>query len=125
MSRSGRNCRSAGQGEEVMSEPIVYVDHSDVREGKLEELKGSLKELADFVETNEPQILSYTVYLNEDQTRITVMHLHRDAPSLAFHMDVGGEVFPRFAELVNLRSIDVYGAVTDDIVEQLRAKARL
>ena len=38
-----------------MSQPLVYVDTSDVREGALEELRGAIGELAAFVEENEPQ----------------------------------------------------------------------
>jgi hypothetical protein len=49
-----------------MSEPILYVDTSEIREGKLEELKTAMNELVEFVETNEPGLIAYNVYLNED-----------------------------------------------------------
>lgn len=42
-----------------MSQAVVYIDHSEVREAKLDELKAGLKDLAHFVEANEPQILAY------------------------------------------------------------------
>lgn len=41
-----------------MSEPIVYVDNSEIRDGKLEELKTALNELVEFVEANEPQLIA-------------------------------------------------------------------
>jgi len=44
-----------------MPDPIVYVDRAEIREGRLEAVKAAVKELAEFVEANEPQILSYTV----------------------------------------------------------------
>jgi hypothetical protein len=108
-----------------MSDPIIYIDHSDVREGKLEELKAALKDLAGFVETSEPKILAYHVYFNEDESQVHVLHVHHDAASLAFHMEVGGPAFTPFVELVHMRSIDIYGRVGDDLMEPLRQKAEM
>ena len=51
-----------------MSDPILYVDTSDVREGALEELKPAIARLTDFVEANEPRIIAYNVYLNDEGT---------------------------------------------------------
>lgn len=72
-----------------MSEPIVYVDSSEILDGKLEDLKTAMNALAQFVEANEPE-LAYNVYLNENDTRMTVIHVHRDTASLEFHMRVAG-----------------------------------
>lgn len=108
-----------------MSEPIIYVDQSEIRDGKLEELEKGLNELAEFVEENEPQLLAYNVYFNEDRTRMTVVHVHSDSESLEFHMQVAGQQFPKFAEFIQLESIDIYGAPSDDLVERLRGKAEM
>lgn len=104
---------------------VVYIDHSEVREGKLEELKAGLKELAYFVEANEPQILAYQAYFNQEGTEVSVLHVHADAESLLFHMDVAGPAFAPFARLVSLVSIDVYGRVSDDLMRRLREKAQM
>jgi hypothetical protein len=113
--------------EENMAEPdpIIYVDHSEVREGRLEELRTRIAELAKFVEANEPRITAYNVYFTEDSRRMTVVHVHPDSASLEFHMRMAGPLFARFAVLVKLLSIDVYGKPSEDIVEQLRNKARM
>ena len=63
------------------SEPIIYIDHSEVREGKLDELKTAMKELVELVEANEPRIIAYNVYFTEDGTRMTVVHVHLLAES--------------------------------------------
>ncbi len=107
------------------SEPIIYVDHSEIREGKLEQLKTAMKELAEFVEANEPQLVAYNVYFTEDRNRMTVVHVHRDSPSLELHMKVAGPLFPKFADFVKLLTIDVYGKPSDGVLEQLRNKAQM
>jgi hypothetical protein len=92
-----------------MSQPLVYVDTSEVRQGALDELKGAIQELAEFIEANEPQLIAYNVYISDDGSQMTVMHVHADSASLDYHMDVAGSRFGRFAELVSLSSIHIYG----------------
>jgi hypothetical protein len=59
-----------------MSEPIVIIDSSEIREGKHEELKTAINELVGVVEANEPQTIAYNVYLQEDGIRMTVVQVH-------------------------------------------------
>jgi quinol monooxygenase YgiN len=92
-----------------VSQPLVYVDASEVRAGALEELKAAIRELAEFVNESEPQLVSYDVHFSGDGTQMTVIHVHTDPASLDHHMDVAGPRFGRFADLVTLRSIHVYG----------------
>jgi quinol monooxygenase YgiN len=107
-----------------MASPIFYVDTSEIREGRLEELGAAMEGLVEFVENNEPRLLGYYVYFNGDGTRMTVIHVHPDSASLEYHMKVAGRLFPRFAHLVRLLTIDVYGEPTDAVLEQLRNKAQ-
>ena len=109
----------------MLSEPIIYVDQSEIRDGKLQALKTAMNELVEFVKTNEPQLIAYNVYFSEDRTQMTVLHVHSDVASLALHMKVVGQMLPRFAEFVRLVTIDIYGKPTDDLVEQLKGKAKL
>ena len=108
-----------------MSEPLLYVDTSEVREGALEALKGAIKELVEFIEANEPQLIAYNVYLSDNGSQMTVVHLHVDSASLDYHMEVAGPAFRRFADLITLSSIRVYGEPSDKAVRQLKDKARL
>lgn len=108
-----------------MSEPLVYFDTSDVRAGALEELRIAIGDLADFVEKNEPQLVSYSVYFTDDGSQMTVMHVHRDAALLDYHMDVAGPRFARFASLLTLKSIYIYGEPSPKAVSQLREKVQL
>ena len=108
-----------------MSDAIVYVDTSDVREGALEELKAAIKELVDFIDANEPRIIAYNVYFTDDGSRMTVVHVHPDSASLEYHMEVAGPVFRQFVELVTLSSIHIYGEPSEKLLKQLHEKARL
>lgn len=108
-----------------MSEPIIYIDHSLVREGKLDELKTAMNELVALVEANEPRIITYNVFFTEDGSGTTVLHITPDSSALQHHMQVAGPAFPKFADFIKLLSIDLYGQPTRDLVEQLRGKAQM
>jgi hypothetical protein len=108
-----------------MSDAIVYVDTSDVREGALDELKEGMKELVAFVEANVPRVIAYNVYFSDDGTRMTVMHVHPDAASLENHLEVAGPMFQRYAGLVTLSSIQIHGEPSEKALELSRAKAQL
>lgn len=108
-----------------MSDLILYVDTSDVREGALEELKPAIRELVDFVEANEPRLITYNVYLSNDGTKMTVVNVHPDSASLEYHMTVAGPLFRQFVELVTLSSIHIYGEPSEKVLKQSHEKAQL
>lgn len=106
-----------------MSQPLIYVDRSRIIEGKLDDLREAMDDLVEFVNANEPDLLAYNVYFDEARTRMTVVHVHADSDSLAFHMKVAGPRFPPFAEFIRMESIDIYGEPRDGLVERLNEKA--
>jgi quinol monooxygenase YgiN len=108
-----------------MSEPIVFIDRSEIREGKLEELKTAMKELAEFVEANEPRTIAYDVYFDEAGSRVTVVQVHPDSASMEFHMKAAGHLFPRFADLLELVTMDVYGEPSEELLGRLRQKTQM
>ncbi|KQR80186.1 hypothetical protein ASF98_19560 [Arthrobacter sp. Leaf337] len=108
-----------------MSDFLVYLDTSDVQPGKLGELKVAMEDLASFVEANEPRIIAYDVYFSDDGTRMNVLQVHQDLASLEFHLEVAGPRFPPIAPLVRLRTIEIFGAVNEELVKQLEAKTQL
>ncbi|MEN8585185.1 hypothetical protein ABFP37_21060 [Burkholderia sp. RS01] len=105
-----------------MSDFIAYLDTSDVRPGRLEELKTAVAELAAFVELNEPRIISYRVYFSADGSTMSVLHIHPDMASLEFHMKVAGPKFPPMARFVVMRTIEIFGRPSEELVAQLEPR---
>ena len=106
-------------------QPIVYVDTSRIRDGKLDELKRSMQRLAAFIRSNVPSVLSYGFFLDQRQQEMTVVAIHPDSASLAYHLDTGGAEFRTFADYIELLSIDVYGLLDESTVARLHQKARM
>jgi hypothetical protein len=114
-----------GPGRRDVSSPILVVDSSEIRAGKLGEVKAGVEELVAFVEANEAEPLAYEIYFDEPGTLMTVVQIHPDSASLERHLTVAGPVFRRFADLLTLVRVDVYGKASEAALEQIRVKAQL
>jgi hypothetical protein len=108
-----------------MSEHIIYIDHSVIRKGKLTEVRAGIAELVEFTERQEPQLIAYSFYINEDDSRLTVVAVHPDAASMELHLQVGAPIFQKFSDLIELEAIEVYGSPSAKVLEQLRQKTEM
>jgi hypothetical protein len=106
-----------------MAKPIVVVDRSEIRDGKLSEVENGFRQLASFVAAHESRILAYYVSFTEDRRMVTVLQIHPDSESMEFHMEVAGPLFAQFAEMLRMKSIDVYGAPSETLLAMLRQKS--
>jgi hypothetical protein len=57
-----------------------------------------MNRLVSFVEENEQRMISYRVYLNQENTEVTVLQIHPDNASAENHMKVGASAFPGVRE---------------------------
>jgi hypothetical protein len=108
-----------------MTDPIYYVDRSDILEGSLAEVREGMRDLAAFVEEREPQLIAYHCCIDEAESTMSVLAVHPDSASMDLHMALGGPKFKAFAPLIRLRAIDVYGRPTPAVVERLHQKAEM
>lgn len=105
--------------------PLIAIDSSEIREGKIDELKTGLAELVEFVEANEPEPIAYSIYIDEAGSRMTVVQIHPSSESMEVHMKLAGPIFQKFTELVVLSRIDFYGTPSDALLAQMRQKAEM
>jgi hypothetical protein len=94
------------------SDLIVYLDRSDIREGRLEELRTGIRRLVEVIESLEPQLVVYRIHIDDDAGQMTVVAVHPDSESLELHMEVGRAQFRSLADLVTLRHIEVCTAAS-------------
>src|SRR4051794_818515 len=108
-----------------MSGPFIFIATNRLKEGKLEDERRRVPGLCDFIEENEPRLLGFNEYANEEGTEVGVVQMHPDAESMEFHMGVVQERAERaYAETLEATtSIQVYGTPSDAILELLRQSA--
>jgi hypothetical protein len=71
-----------------MAGPLFAITTFRVKEGKLEDLKRYYKKILEIAEANEPQLIAFHGFLNEDGTEMTSIQVHPDTASMDFHMQV-------------------------------------
>ena len=107
------------------SELIVYLDRSDIREGRLDDLKVGIRRVVRVIESIEPQLLAYGFHLDEEAALMTVVAIHPDSASLELHLEVGRAEFRSLADMITLREIEVYGAPSEKAMRMLEEKAAM
>lgn len=74
-----------------MPAPFIHVSTYEIVEGRLDDAKKSLAEHAEFVEANEPRLISFNFYLDTESNTVTIVQVHPDAASMDFHMQLVAE----------------------------------
>jgi secreted PhoX family phosphatase len=109
-----------------MSAPLIYIGTNRMKAGMLEGYRRNfMPELLKVVETNEPRILGFHAFANEDGTEITGVQVHPDADSMLFHMQVVSEkVTMAYDQYIDATTdIQVYGPPNDAVLEMMRRLA--
>jgi len=108
-----------------MSGPFIFIATNRLKPGKFDEEKARVPGLAEFIEANEPRLLAFNEYANEEGTEVSVVQVHPNADSMAFHMEVVAErAAAAYAETVDATTgIPVFGTPDKAIVEMLRRQA--
>jgi quinol monooxygenase YgiN len=103
-----------------MSGPLINVFAYSIKPGKQEEARKRIAELVDFVETNEPRMIAFHVYLDQDGNSVSIVQVHPDSASMEFHMQVNAKHFATaFDWLDAAMGQQLYGPVSDALAAEL------
>ena len=99
--------------------PFIFIGTYTIKDGKLDDFRQYLQPFFAHVEANEPRLLAFHAYINQDGTEATFVQVHPDAASMELHMQVAREHIERaYGEfLEGTRSIQVYGQPSDTVLE--------
>lgn len=92
-----------------MQEPFVFVTTHTINDGKREEVEALSESFSDFVESNEPDVLAFEFFVDDDGRTVSNVQVHPDAASMERHLQLSGEQIGRALAVTQTRSIDVYG----------------
>ncbi len=108
-----------------MTGPFIFVATNRLKPGKLESEKQRVPGLVDFVEENEPRLIAFNEYADEQGTEVAVVQVHPDADSMIFHMQLIAErAAAAYADTLEATtSIQVFGAPGAAVAELLRSQA--
>jgi len=98
-----------------MAAPFMLVSTFKVKHGSLDDLRGYCPGITDLVQAKEPRVIALHIFLSDDGTELSTLHLHPDVASMEFHMQVQQdnweETFSRSATMLEGVRVDFYGAL--------------
>ncbi len=102
-----------------MPEPIGFISHSTVKEGKLDELRELSPEMFSALEAEKPGTVLHYGYLDADDGQVHFILVFPDADAMDAHMEGAQQRVARAAELIDTTAFEIYGTPSDPVVEAL------
>jgi quinol monooxygenase YgiN len=103
-----------------MSGPLINVFTYTVKPGKQEEVRKRVAELVDFVETNEPRMISFNTYLDQGGNTVSIVQVHPDSASMEFHMQVNAKHFATAFDWLDASvGQQIFGPISDALAAEL------
>lgn len=81
-----------------MDEPVVYVSSWRIKEGRFEDYQRFYDQLWKTLDREEPDVVAFLAYANEEQTEIVNVHVYPDLATLDRHMQVLGQRMKLFPD---------------------------
>ena len=104
-----------------MSENIHFRAEFIVKKDNVEQYKKLIREMSNFVETNEPSTLVYQFYLNGDGTKCMVHETYVDSKAALSHNEstASKTILPRIFDVAKLNTLEVYGYPSNELKKLL------
>ena len=103
-----------------MTGPFLYIGTNTIKPGMLDTARTRLAELVDFVETNEPRMIAFHCYLDEEGSRLTIVQVHPDPESMEFHMQVNAKHFATAFDYLDATvNEQFYGTISDVLAAEV------
>jgi hypothetical protein len=107
-----------------MSGPLIYLSTWRIKEGRLDDYKQFARELVNVFESKEPQLIGFNIFLSEDESEVTIIHIHPNGASMDFHMQVLQQALAEEmrdwverADFLELKHIEIYGTPSASLLE--------
>jgi NAD(P)-dependent dehydrogenase (short-subunit alcohol dehydrogenase family) len=106
------------------SAPLIFVATNRLKPGQLDAERRRVPGLVEFVEQNEPQLIAFNEYVNDNGTEVTVVQVHPDAASMQTHLGIIGErAAQAYDETLDATlAIQIFGPVDPQMLTTMRTQ---
>ena len=103
-----------------MSEPIVFISHFKIKEGKLDGLKQHAQMTREHIKADKPGTAAFLQFLNEEETELSIVHVFPDAEAYDRHLEGMAERAKGFFEFVEPLRRELYGMPNEQALRMSR-----
>ena len=105
--------------EDEMSEPIVFISHFKVKEGKEESLLQLNEKVTAQIKTDKPGTVGFLLFMNQAGNELSIVHVFPDAESFDRHVEGVGERSNASLEFIEPIGREAYGMPGDQVLTML------
>ena len=103
-----------------MSEPIVFISHHRIKEGKLDALRKVHQEKTLLLQEQKPDTIVFLAYAGEDGSEVSFVHVFPDAEAMDIHFQGADERSKQAYEFMQPKSMEIYGSPNDGVLEMMK-----
>jgi quinol monooxygenase YgiN len=103
-----------------MSEPIVFISHNKMKEGKLDALRKVHQERTQLLREQKPATIVFLAYAGEDGGQVSFVHVFPDAEAMDIHFQGADERSKQAYEFMQPKSMEIYGSPNDGVLEMMK-----
>jgi hypothetical protein len=93
-----------------MPEPIVFISHFAIKEGKLDALMETARPRAEALEAGKPRTLVFLAYLDAKRRTVSFLHAFASAEDMDQHFEGAQERAASAYEFIEPRGWEIYGS---------------
>jgi hypothetical protein len=93
-----------------MSEPIVFISHNKLKEGKLESLQEHSQGTIQLLHEQKPDTVVFLSYVSDDGSEVSFLHVFPDAEAMETHFEGAQERSKKAYEFMSSLSMEIYGS---------------
>ena len=108
-----------------MTGPFIFIATNRLKQATFDREQKRLPDLIDFIQANEPRLIAFNEYANEEGTEVAVVQVHPDGDSMAFHLELIAErAAGAYADTIDATTnIQVFGLPSSTVTDTLRRQA--
>jgi hypothetical protein len=106
-----------------MSEAIVFISHSKVKEGMLARAKRFASEMTAMLDETKPGTIVFLTYADEDGSHIHTVHVFPDAAAMDAHLVGVGERADAAFEFIETVGYEIFGTPNESTIGAMRGFA--
>jgi len=103
-----------------MSDPIVFISHNNIKEGKLEPLREYSPQVFQRLHEEKPGTVVFLSYASEDGGEVSFLHIFPDADAMDAHFEGVEERSRKASEFIQSKSMEIYGSPSNMVLESLK-----
>ena len=105
-----------------MSEPLIFINTYALKEGTADTYLERCQEIVDMVTSEQPQVIYFAFYINEERTEGTTFQVHPDSDSMLRHMKLAEKHIEQSVGFIDFTRMEIslYGNPNAAVLETMR-----